>query len=112
VRIYDPDTCTTFRTDFALEGDTTCNDPQAFQQWVSAHHCLFREQVMVTVRNGRLTEFTDPNLALLSRKLVAQVNRQLGGIFLKSVRFKGFRLFESVQNSEFVPWEEANEKGP
>jgi hypothetical protein len=112
VKIYDPDTCTTFRTDFALEGETTCENPQVFQQWMAAHHCLFREQVMVTVRNGQLPEFSDRKLSSLSRKLVAQVNRAVGEPFLKSVRFTGFRLYESVQNSEFVLWEEANDDSP
>lgn len=108
IRIYDPGTTMTFRTDFSLEGETTCANPQAFQQWVANHHCLFREQVAVTFRSGDVSEFIDPKLTVLSRKLIAQVNRTLGEPFLKSVKFKGFRLYESVQNSEFVLWEDAN----
>jgi hypothetical protein len=108
IKIHDPVTNTTLRTDFALEGETEYGDSKAFEEWVAAHHCLFREQVMVALRNGEISDFTDPKLTLLSRKLVAQVNRAFGRPFLKDIKFKGFCLYESIQNSDFTLWEEAN----
>ncbi len=111
VKIYDPVTRTALRADFALEGETSCGDRPSFDNWLAGHRYLLREQVMIAVRNGNVEEFTDPKLGLLSRKIVARVNRILGRPFLKSVRFKGFVLYESVQNSEFTLWEEARNAG-
>ncbi len=109
IKVYDPTTRTLFRTDFALEGETTCDDPQLFEQWVTSHHCLFREQVGVTLRSAKPSELVDPQLTVLSRRLVAQVNRMLGEPFLKSVQFKDFSLYQSVQQSDAIFWEKTGE---
>ncbi len=109
---YDPVTHTSLRADFSLEAETTCPDEASFQNWIAGHHCLLREQVMIAVRDGETKELTDPNLALLSRKLVARVNRSLDEPFLKSIEFKGFLLYESVQNSNFVLVDERRELSP
>jgi len=110
IRMFDPLTRTTLRTDFRLEGRTVCPDKQAFDHFMQSNHRLFREQVMVTLRNCQPEELADPDLRLLGRKLVARVNRALDRQFLKSVEFKDFALFESVENAAFVQHQPTTEE--
>jgi len=105
VRTFDPITRTTLRTDFRLEGQTSCTSKGTFEQFMKNNHRFFREQVMVTLRNCQLSDLTDPDLQLLERKLVSRVNRALGRRFLKSAEIKDFFLYESVEDSGFVEYE-------
>lgn len=102
IKIFDPVSRATLRTDFRLEGRTACEDGNAFQQFMKRNHRFFREQVMVTVRNCGPDDLTEPSLQLLEKKVVSRVNRALGRRFLESAEIKDFFLYESVDNSVFV----------
>ncbi|NUQ64963.1 MAG: hypothetical protein HUU20_21070 [Pirellulales bacterium] len=109
VKVYDPVNRTTLRADFVLEGEIACADRAGFDSWMAGHGRALREQVMVAVRNSDTAELTDPKLTVLGGKLLARVNRSFNEPFLKSVKFKSFLLYESVRNSDYVLWEEAND---
>lgn len=111
IQIYDAANQLTLRADFALDGETTCEDAQAFQQWAATHHCLFREQVMVALRNSPLADLLEPKLTRLSRKLVAQVNRSFDEPILNSAHLKGFCLYQAIGNGEFSLWEDRIQGG-
>jgi len=102
IRVFDPITGTTLRTDFRLEGLTACAAEDKFAQFMKGNHRFIREQVMVTVRNCQPHDLVDPDLRLLEKKVVSRVNRALGRRFLKSAHIKNFYLLESTDNSVFV----------
>lgn len=112
VKIFDPVSKCTLRTDFELEGRTTCDNQADFDEFKRRFHRFFQEQVMITIRNSELEDLADPKRAMLSRKLIARVNRALDDRFLESVVFKEFHLFESVDNSGFVHWQPTIEATP
>ena len=105
VKVFNPVTRVVLRTDFRLEGVTSCADQDAFEQFIQGNHRFFREQVMVSVRNSDLEELTDPKLHLLKRRIIARVNLALGEPFLISVDVKDFNLLESLDRSGFVRYD-------
>jgi hypothetical protein len=102
VRMFDPVTHSTLRTDFRLEGLTAVGNEAAFQRFMRGNQRFFREQVIVALRTCDPEELIDPDLDLLGRKSVARVNRTLGKRFLKDVEIEDFALYESVDKSSFV----------
>ncbi len=105
IRVFNPVTHTTLRTDFRLEGKTSCRNKNSFDQFMKNNQRFFREQVAVTMRDCKSEELTDPNFSLLGKKLVSRVNRALGKKFLKSVAFNDFTLHEAVGASCFVEYD-------
>ncbi len=95
ISLFDPLTGTVSRAEFKLQGTTSCEDESSFREFIDAHNRFLREQVMVTIRNSRVSDLDDPKLRLLEKKLMARVNRALGQRFLRTVDFKDFRLFQS-----------------
>ncbi len=112
IKVFDPVSKCTLRTDFRLEGKTTCEHAGEFDDFKRRRHRFFQEQVMIAIRNSELDDLTDPKRAMLSKKLIARVNRALDERFLESVVFKEFYLFESVDNSGFVQWQPTIEAAP
>ena len=102
VKMFDPVSRTTLRTDFSLEGLTTFNDKPDFEKFMQRNQRFFREQVMVTLRNCDSRDLADPRLTLLEKKLVSRVNRSLGKRVLRSAKIKDLTLYESTDNSMFV----------
>lgn len=96
VRMFDPITQCSLRSEFRLEGQTTLGDEGAFQEFMGRKQRFFREQVAVVLRTYNPNELDSPNLDLLGRKIVARVNRSLGERVLNSVEVKDFALYESV----------------
>jgi hypothetical protein len=112
IKVFDPVSKCTLRTDFRLEGKTTCEHAGEFDDFKRRRHRFFQEQVMIAIRNSELDDLTDPKRTMLSKKLIARVNRALDERFLDSVVFKEFYLFESVDNSGFVQWQPTIEAAP
>jgi hypothetical protein len=110
IRVFSPLTRSTLRTDFDLEGETCCQNRKAFDKFMKGHSRFFREQVMITIRNSHMEDLVDPDLTLLRKKIIARVNRALGYRFLQSVEFDGFALYESVENSSYVPFEPSTDE--
>ncbi len=111
VRVFDPLTQSTLRTDFRLEGTTSLEDEASFERFMGRNHRFFREQVAVVLRTHHRHELAQPDLKLLGRKIVARVNRSLGEPVLKSAEIKGFSVYESVDRSGFVRREPGAELG-
>ncbi len=105
VCVFDPITQSTLRTDFRLEGATTLGDEASFRQFMQCNGRFFREQVAVVLRMHNLDELAKPDLDLLSRKIVARVNRSVGEKVLDSAKIKDFSLHESIDRSSFIPFE-------
>ena len=53
-----------------------------------------RDQVITIVRSADLTDFADPNLGLIRRKILEKSNRILGKPLLQEVIFSDFSLVE------------------
>ncbi len=106
IKIYDPLTRTSMKSDFHLEGNTVFDDQEGFSQFMESNHRLFREQVTVTMRSCNVNDLANPDLKLLEKKLVSRVNRAIGRSVLKSVRIMNHSLYESA-NNVFVPVEGA-----
>ena len=53
-----------------------------------------RDQVIVIVRSAELTDFADPSLGLIRRKILEKSNRLLGKPLLEEVIFSDFSLIE------------------
>jgi len=92
VSLFDPLTGTVSRAEFELQGTTSCEDEDSFKEFLKANHRFLREQVMVTIRNSRISDMNDPSLRLLEKKLMARVNRSLGQRFLRTVDVRNFEL--------------------
>ena len=112
VKIFDPLTRTMLRTDFKLEAVLACEDEAEFQGFLRSHLQFFREQVMVALRTSDAVDFADPSLQLVTRRMIARVNRAMGRPFVKSVQIKDFTVYESVDNSPYVRWQPAAAESP
>ncbi|MDZ7619032.1 MAG: hypothetical protein U1E05_18650 [Patescibacteria group bacterium] len=109
--VFDPVTQSTLRTDFRLEGVTRLPDEASFDQFMNRNGRFFREQVAVVLRTHNVDDLVKPDLQLLSRKIVARVNRSLGNKVLESAKIKNFSLQESIDQSGFVPHESEEDGG-
>lgn len=105
VRVFDPITQSSLRTDFRLEGQTHLGDEAAFKDFMGRNRRFFQEQVAVVLRTHNPDELASPDLSLLGRKIVARVNRTLGRRVLESVQVKDFALYESMESSGFALWD-------
>jgi flagellar FliL protein len=54
----------------------------------------FRDQVITIVRSAELTDYADPSLGLIRRKILEKSNRTLGKPLLREVIFSDFSLIE------------------
>lgn len=97
IRLFNPVTGSSLHTDFRVEGRTTCGDQEQFRKFMRSNYRLFREQVMVTLRNCHAGELASPDLRLLEKKLVSRVNRALDRDFLHSAQIKDFAVYEAVR---------------
>lgn len=102
IRVFDPITRATLRTDFHLSGLTSLRDESTFRDFMACNRRFFREQVAVVLRTHHFDGLAAPDLDLLGRKIVARVNRSLGERVLKSAELKGFSLYEATDCSGFV----------
>ena len=105
IKIYDPVTGASLKSDFHLEGNTVFDDKEGFDEFMLSNRRLFREQITVAMRTCNVNDLADPNLKLIEKKLVSRVNRAMGRSVLKSVRITDHSLYESA-NNVFVPIEE------
>ncbi len=102
IRVFDPITRATLRTDFHLSGLTSLSDESTFRDFMVCNRRFFREQVAVVLRTHNFDDLAAPDLDLLGRKIVARVNRSLGERVLKSAKLKEFSLYEATDCSGFV----------
>ena len=112
IRIFDPITETILRTDFRLEGRTTCTSEDEFRRFMLGNRRLIREQVMFGMRACDFAELADPDLKLLGKKLASRVNRGVGRRFLESVTITDYEPYESVDKLTYQPIEVAELDAP
>lgn len=65
-----------------------------FTRLFEKHKHRLRDQVIVIVRSAELTDFADPSLGLIRRKILEKSNRLLGKPLLEEVIFSDFSLVE------------------
>lgn len=94
ITAYQPVENTTLRIDFHLFATVLEEDQSEFEQRMASSKNRFREQVIVTVRSGEVSDLTDAGLGLIKRKILEKTNRTLGKPLLQSVIFSEFSFIE------------------
>ena len=74
-------------------GETPASDDE-FTRLFEKHKHRLRDQVIVIVRSAEMTDFADPSLGLIRRKILEKSNRLLGKPLLEEVIFSDFSLVE------------------
>jgi flagellar FliL protein len=65
-----------------------------FSRLFKKHEHRFRDQVITIIRSAELTDYADPSLGLIRRKILEKSNRSLGKPLLEEVIFSDFSLVE------------------
>jgi flagellar FliL protein len=108
ITAFQPSSNTTLLIDFRLFGTVACKPgeeaPAAeaeeaaasddFSKLFEKHKHRIRDQVITIVRSAEMTDFADPSLGLIRRKILEKSNRTLGKPFLEEVIFSEFSLIE------------------
>lgn len=74
-------------------GEAPASDDE-FTRLFEKHKHRLRDQVIVIVRSAEMTDFADPSLGLIRRKILEKSNRLLGKPLLEEVIFSDFSLVE------------------
>jgi len=80
--------------DFDLHATVLADEESEFFNLFTANEHRIREQVQVTVRGADLTDFTDPTLGLIKRRILEKTNRALGKPLLHEAIFSKFSFEE------------------
>ncbi len=85
---------TTLRINFELYGEVTLDDQAKFSEIYEEKQHRFREQVLVIVRSSEVSDFTDPVLGLLKRKIFKKINQLVGPPTLRKLIISKFDYYE------------------
>lgn len=80
--------------DFKLFGTVLQEEEGDFFDLFTANEHRIREQVSITVRGADLTDFSDPTLGLIKRRILEKTNRALGKPLLHEVIFSDYSFEE------------------
>ena len=80
--------------DFHLFGTVLAEDEGTFFDLFTTNEHRIREQVQITVRGADLSDFSDPTLGLIKRRILEKTNRALGKPLLHEVVFSDFSFEE------------------
>ncbi|MEM8947027.1 MAG: hypothetical protein AAGD11_17765 [Planctomycetota bacterium] len=80
--------------DFRLFATVLRDEENAFFDLYTANEHRIREQVQITVRGADLSDFSDPTLGLIKRRILEKTNRALGKPLLHEVIFSDFSFEE------------------
>jgi flagellar FliL protein len=107
ITAFQPSSNMTLLIDFRLFGTVACKpDDEApaegeagkaddeFSKLFERHKHRIRDQVITIVRSAEMTDFADPSLGLIRRKILEKSNRTLGKPLLEEVIFSDFSLIE------------------
>jgi flagellar FliL protein len=75
-------------------GEPAAAADDEFSRLFEKHKHRLRDQVIVIVRSAEITDFADPSLGLIRRKILEKSNRLLGKPLLEEVIFSDFSLVE------------------
>ena len=94
ISAYQPLSTTTLRIDFHLVVVIEADQDEEFQKRLAEKSHRIREKVLVTVRSATINDLADPELDLVKRKLLEEINKLLGKPFIKRIIFSDFRFIE------------------
>lgn len=80
--------------DFKLFATVLKDEENEFFDLYAANEHRIREQVTITVRGADLSDFTDPTLGLIKRRILEKTNRALGKPLLHEAIFSDFSFEE------------------
>ena len=95
VMSHKPASNTTLRVNFSLYGVVLEDNADEFAELLEKNQHRYRDSVGQIMRSSEVTDFTDPGLALLKRKILEKTNRIIGKPLLESVIFSDFSFIES-----------------
>lgn len=95
VTSHKPASNTTLRIDFSLYGIVLEENVDEFGELLEKNKHRYRDSIGQIMRSSEVTDFTDPGLALLKRKILEKTNRIIGKPLLESVIFSDFSFIES-----------------
>ena len=91
---YNTESRTTLNIDFNLAGVVLADEESDFFTLFESYEQRIKEQVIITVRGMSVTDFTDPNLGLIKRKILEKTNRALGKPLLHEAIISEFAFVE------------------
>lgn len=80
--------------DFRLFATVLKDEESEFFDLFTANEHRVREQVQITIRGADVTDFTDPTLGLIKRRILEKTNRALGKPLLHEAIFSDFSFEE------------------
>ena len=75
-------------------GEAEAVPDDEFSRRYEKHKHRIRDQIITIVRSAEITDFADPSLGLIRRKILEKSNRTLGKPLLEEVIFSDFSLIE------------------
>lgn len=91
---HSPKTGSRINIDFELFATILEDEEGEFLDLFTANEHRIREQVQVTVRGADLSDFADPTLGLIKRRILEKINRALGKPLLHEAIFSKFSFEE------------------
>ncbi|MFI4877090.1 MAG: hypothetical protein ACIALR_17180 [Blastopirellula sp. JB062] len=77
-RMSDPTAGTTTKFNFALYGLVSADQAEAAEQAITLREQRLRDRILRTARESTAVELEDPNLAMFRKRMLLEVNRELG----------------------------------
>ena len=94
VSAFQPASNSTMRIDFQLFGLAKEEDKDELTRLHEQLEHRFREQVIVTIRSAEVTDFSEPGLGLIKRKILEKANRAYGKPLLQDIIIPDFSFVE------------------
>ncbi len=91
---HNPKAGSRINIDFELFATVQEDEHNEFVDLFAANEHRIREQVQVTIRGADLSDFTDPTLGLIKRRILEKINRALGKPLLHEAIFSKFSFEE------------------
>ncbi|QDT00042.1 hypothetical protein [Adhaeretor mobilis] len=94
IRHTSPETGTSLNIDFDLWGTVLADEATEFDDLYTTNQQRISEQVTITIRGMDVSDFSDPNLDLIKRKILEKTNRALGKPLLHDALIVEFSFLE------------------
>ncbi len=94
VQSFQPGSNTTQVVDFHIYGTIRFEDESEWLTLFGMNEQRYRDQVIVTMRSSSASDFSDPGLGLIKRKILKKTNEMLGKPLLQGIIFPDFSYLE------------------
>lgn len=94
IRHTSAETGSSMTVNFDLWGTVLADDAGEFDELYATNQQRINEQVTITVRGMEVTDFADPSLDLIKRKILEKTNRALGKPLLNDALIVDFSFVE------------------